>query len=184
MGYRLGTGWAQSKIGSAGAASLAEKPELSSTIIIMLAIPETMIILGFVVAIISSVRAAVEEVNLALDQLITALEEDSDKQAHSELEQARAEAQRIATQARDQIVRRRAEFWFAWRTTCVKRPEDRKLAEVTCHSVTSDAQVPGRATRSRQLLIAAEARLRPANRTCISGRPAGGTENGAELREL
>jgi len=48
----LGTGWAQSKIGSAGAASLAEKPELSSTIIIMLAIPETMIILGFVVAIL------------------------------------------------------------------------------------------------------------------------------------
>ena len=48
----LGTGWAQSKIGSAGAASLAEKPELTSTIIIMLAIPETMIILGFVVAIL------------------------------------------------------------------------------------------------------------------------------------
>lgn len=48
----LGTGWAQSKIGAAGAASLAEKPELSSTIIIMLAIPETMIILGFVVAIL------------------------------------------------------------------------------------------------------------------------------------
>jgi V/A-type H+/Na+-transporting ATPase subunit K len=48
----LGTGWAQSKIGSAGAASLAEKPELSSTIIIMLAIPETMVILGFVVAIL------------------------------------------------------------------------------------------------------------------------------------
>jgi len=48
----LATGWAQSKIGSAGAASLAEKPELTSTIIIMLAIPETMVILGFVVAIL------------------------------------------------------------------------------------------------------------------------------------
>lgn len=48
----LATGWAQSKIGSSGAASLAEKPELSSTIIIMLAIPETMVILGFVVAIL------------------------------------------------------------------------------------------------------------------------------------
>jgi vacuolar-type H+-ATPase subunit E/Vma4 len=47
---------------------------------------------------------------LALDQLITALEEDAEKQAHSELDQARVEAQRIATQARDQIVRRRAEF--------------------------------------------------------------------------
>ena len=47
---------------------------------------------------------------MALDQLITALEEDADKQAHSELEQARGEAQRIATQTRDQKVRRRAEF--------------------------------------------------------------------------
>jgi vacuolar-type H+-ATPase subunit E/Vma4 len=47
---------------------------------------------------------------LALDQLITALEEDAEKQAHTELEQARSEAHRIATHARDLIVRRRAEF--------------------------------------------------------------------------
>jgi V/A-type H+-transporting ATPase subunit K len=47
----LATGWAQSKIGSAGAGTLSEKPELSGVIIIMLAIPETMVILGFVVAI-------------------------------------------------------------------------------------------------------------------------------------
>ncbi len=46
----LATAWAQSRIGSAGAGSLAEKPELSGTIIIMLAIPETMVILGFVIA--------------------------------------------------------------------------------------------------------------------------------------
>jgi V/A-type H+/Na+-transporting ATPase subunit K len=46
----IATGWAQSKIGSAGAGTLAEKPELTGTIIIMLAIPETMVILGFVVA--------------------------------------------------------------------------------------------------------------------------------------
>ncbi len=46
----IATGWAQSKIGSAGAGSLAEKPELSGTIIILLAIPETMVILGFVIA--------------------------------------------------------------------------------------------------------------------------------------
>lgn len=46
----LATGWAQSKIGSAGAGALAEKPELSGSIIILLAIPETMVILGFVVA--------------------------------------------------------------------------------------------------------------------------------------
>ncbi|HAK59323.1 MAG TPA: ATPase [Nitrospiraceae bacterium] len=44
------TAWAQSKIGAAGSGALAEKPELTGTIIIMLAIPETMVILGFVVA--------------------------------------------------------------------------------------------------------------------------------------
>ena len=46
----LATGWAQSRIGAAGAGALAEKPELTATMIIMLAIPETMVILGFVVA--------------------------------------------------------------------------------------------------------------------------------------
>jgi V/A-type H+-transporting ATPase subunit K len=44
------TAWAQSRIGAAGAGSLAEKPELTGTIIILVAIPETMVILGFVVA--------------------------------------------------------------------------------------------------------------------------------------
>lgn len=48
----LATGWAQSRIGPAAAASLAEKPELSTTAIILLAIPETMAILGFVVAVL------------------------------------------------------------------------------------------------------------------------------------
>ena len=47
----VATAWAQSRIGPAAAASLAEKPELSGTAIILVAIPETMVILGFVVAI-------------------------------------------------------------------------------------------------------------------------------------
>lgn len=47
----LATGWAQTKIGSAGAGTLSEKPEMSGTIIILMAIPETIVILGFVVAI-------------------------------------------------------------------------------------------------------------------------------------
>ena len=47
----IATAWAQSKIGAAGAGTLAEKPELSGTIIILVAIPETMVILGFVVAV-------------------------------------------------------------------------------------------------------------------------------------
>lgn len=46
----IATAWAQSRIGSAGAGTLAEKPELTGTIIILVAIPETMVILGFVVA--------------------------------------------------------------------------------------------------------------------------------------
>jgi V/A-type H+-transporting ATPase subunit K len=45
----LATGWAQSRIGSAGAGTLAEKPELTGTVIVLLALPETTVILGFVI---------------------------------------------------------------------------------------------------------------------------------------
>jgi V/A-type H+/Na+-transporting ATPase subunit K len=48
----LGTGLAQSRIGAAGAGTIAEKPESAGTIILLLAIPETMVILGFVVAVV------------------------------------------------------------------------------------------------------------------------------------
>ena len=46
----LGTGIAQSKIGAAGAGTIAEKPEMFGLMIILVAIPETLVILGFVVA--------------------------------------------------------------------------------------------------------------------------------------
>lgn len=46
----IATAWAQSRIGAAGAGTIAERPELTGTVIILLAIPETMVILGFVVA--------------------------------------------------------------------------------------------------------------------------------------
>ena len=46
----IATAYAQSKIGSAGMGTLAEKPELTGPVIISIAIPETMVILGFVVA--------------------------------------------------------------------------------------------------------------------------------------
>lgn len=46
----LGTGLAQSKIGAAGAGALSEKPELFGQILVMLALPETLVILGFAVA--------------------------------------------------------------------------------------------------------------------------------------
>lgn len=46
----LATAWAQSRVGAAGAGTLAEKPELTATVVILLAIPETIVILGFVIA--------------------------------------------------------------------------------------------------------------------------------------
>lgn len=46
----IGTGLAQSRIGAAGAGAITEKPEIMGMVIILLAIPETVVILGFVVA--------------------------------------------------------------------------------------------------------------------------------------
>jgi V/A-type H+-transporting ATPase subunit K len=48
----LATSIAQSRIGAAGCGTLAEKPELTGTVILLVAIPETMVILGFVVAVV------------------------------------------------------------------------------------------------------------------------------------
>jgi V/A-type H+-transporting ATPase subunit K len=46
----IGTGLAQARIGSAGAGVIAEKPEALGGIILLIAIPETMVILGFAAA--------------------------------------------------------------------------------------------------------------------------------------
>jgi V/A-type H+-transporting ATPase subunit K len=46
------TAIAQRGIGSAGVGAIAEKPELLGSIIILVAIPETLVILGFAVAAI------------------------------------------------------------------------------------------------------------------------------------
>ncbi|MEA3441489.1 MAG: ATPase [Chloroflexota bacterium] len=46
----IGTGLAQARIGSAGAGVIAEKPESLGSIILLIAIPETMVILGFAIA--------------------------------------------------------------------------------------------------------------------------------------
>jgi V/A-type H+-transporting ATPase subunit K len=53
----LATAWAQSRIGAAISATLAEKPELTATAVILVAIPETMVILGFVVAVLIILRS-------------------------------------------------------------------------------------------------------------------------------
>jgi V/A-type H+-transporting ATPase subunit K len=46
----IGTGLAQARIGSAGIGAMAEKPEMIGRVILMVAIPETLVILGFAVA--------------------------------------------------------------------------------------------------------------------------------------
>jgi V/A-type H+-transporting ATPase subunit K len=46
----LGTAYAQARIGSAGVGAMAEKPELVGRVILLVAIPETIVILGFAVA--------------------------------------------------------------------------------------------------------------------------------------
>ncbi|MCL2503667.1 MAG: ATPase [Coriobacteriia bacterium] len=47
----LAAGYAQAKIGSAGAGALAERPELPIWIIVLQALPEIIVLLGFVSAI-------------------------------------------------------------------------------------------------------------------------------------
>ncbi len=44
------TAIAQARIGAAGMGAIAEKPELTGRVIILVAIPETLVILGFAVA--------------------------------------------------------------------------------------------------------------------------------------
>jgi V/A-type H+/Na+-transporting ATPase subunit K len=46
----LATGLAQSRIGAAAMGAIAEKPELTGRAILLIAIPETLVILGFAVA--------------------------------------------------------------------------------------------------------------------------------------
>jgi V/A-type H+-transporting ATPase subunit K len=48
----IGTGYAQARIGSAGIGAMTEKPEMIGRVILMVAIPETLVILGFAVAAI------------------------------------------------------------------------------------------------------------------------------------
>ena len=43
-------GYAQSKIGAAGAGTLAERPEAATNLIVLQALPEVIVLLGFVIA--------------------------------------------------------------------------------------------------------------------------------------
>ncbi len=46
----LGTAIAQARIGAAGMGTLAERPDLLGVVILLVAIPETMVVLGFATA--------------------------------------------------------------------------------------------------------------------------------------
>lgn len=51
-GAAMGTAKVQAAVGAGGTGALAEKPELFITIVILMAIPETIIVLGFVMAML------------------------------------------------------------------------------------------------------------------------------------
>jgi len=46
----LGSGYAQGRIGAAAIGAIAEKPEMTGRAILLVAIPETLVILGFAIA--------------------------------------------------------------------------------------------------------------------------------------
>jgi V/A-type H+-transporting ATPase subunit K len=46
----MSAGYAQARIGSAGAGTLAERPEAGTNIIVLQALPEVIVLLGFVIA--------------------------------------------------------------------------------------------------------------------------------------
>lgn len=50
VGGAIGTGWAQASIGSSIMGVLAEKPEQAFKLIVYMAIPELILLLGFVVS--------------------------------------------------------------------------------------------------------------------------------------
>lgn len=56
-GGAVGTGVAQSAIGSAGIGLIAEKPEEIGRVLLFLVLPETLLIFGFVVAILIMLSA-------------------------------------------------------------------------------------------------------------------------------
>ena len=55
-GGAVGTGLAQSAIGGAIIGVIGEKPEQAGTMLIWLVIPETLVIFGFVVAMLAIIR--------------------------------------------------------------------------------------------------------------------------------
>jgi V/A-type H+-transporting ATPase subunit K len=46
----MSAGYAQARIGAAGAGTLAERPEAGTNLIVLQALPEVIVLLGFVIA--------------------------------------------------------------------------------------------------------------------------------------
>jgi V/A-type H+-transporting ATPase subunit K len=58
-GGAIGTGIAQSSIGSAGLGLIAEKPDQMGIVLLFLVLPETLLIFGFVIAILVMLYAGI-----------------------------------------------------------------------------------------------------------------------------
>jgi V/A-type H+-transporting ATPase subunit K len=52
LGGALATGRAQGSIGAGGMGAITEKPELFTNVLILVAIPETIVVFGFVIAVL------------------------------------------------------------------------------------------------------------------------------------
>ena len=102
----LATGFAQARIGAAAMGLIAEKPEMTGRAILLVAIPETLVILGFAIAAMTIVLLR----SMALDDLLRAIEAD----AHAEREladhQTASEAAASSEQARRQASELQAEL--------------------------------------------------------------------------
>lgn len=59
LGGAIGTGIAQSAIGGAGLGLIAEKPEELGKALLFLVLPETILIFGFVIAILIMLNAGI-----------------------------------------------------------------------------------------------------------------------------
>ena len=58
-GGAIGTGMAQSGIGSAGLGLIAEKPDQMGIVLLFLVLPETLLIFGFVISILIMLYAGI-----------------------------------------------------------------------------------------------------------------------------
>ncbi len=56
----LGAAWSQSSIGSGAMGAVSERPELAGNVLIWIAIPETIVLLGFVVGLLLALNLGAE----------------------------------------------------------------------------------------------------------------------------